>query len=106
MRSLREDAGLGPKAQRRGKELRLLESLPMLDWPTDLYNRPLTIKQLMAQPLTQQKVTSQDLCACGCGKPHRNNHPQTIRSPYGTGWQLLYFATDACKSRYNATKAA
>ena len=49
MRALREDAGFGPNAQRRGKELRMLMELPLLDWPTDLSSRPLTIKQLMAE---------------------------------------------------------
>lgn len=99
-----------PRYQVMGEEIRAMmrEPVPRLPWPRSLFqDQPALIDELVAldQRFGVRKVNSQDLCGCGCGHEHKHRISQTARSPYGSGWQILYFASDACKSRYNQQKA-
>jgi hypothetical protein len=34
-------------------------------------------------------------------KCFRQHRPQTLRSPYGRGFDVIYFRSEACKNRWN-----
>jgi hypothetical protein len=75
----------------------MMMQTPTLSWPHNLFDNA-----AMAQPLPQEGVKfADDACPCGCGNMHRNNIPQTLRLPDGTGWQVIYFYVDSCKSKWN-----
>lgn len=89
-----------------GHELQrlIMEPLPDLPWPQSLYSdNPAAIGELITldTKFGVRKVNAQDLCPCGKGHEHKHNVSQTIRSPYGNGWQVVYFHSEACKSAWN-----
>jgi hypothetical protein len=74
--------------------------VPDLLWPHDLFSHA-----FMAQPLQQQqkqmRINSDAYCACGCSQEHKHRVTQTM---HGSGWNVLYFASEACKSHFNKAR--
>ena len=89
-----------PRFLKHGVELRRLEQLP---WPRNLFGENATLAELMAEAaLFEQAVQiSDELCPCGCRKEHKHRVSQTLRNPYGRGYHVIYFSSDACKSKWN-----
>jgi hypothetical protein len=62
----------------------------------------------MAQPFQQQRkqrlINCDGYCACGCSREHKQRVTQTMHSAHGSGWNVLYFASDACKTRFNKAR--
>jgi hypothetical protein len=82
-------------------ELRGLEQLP---WPWNLFGEPATIAELLAQATQLSGQAGQnldDVCPCGCRREHKLDTSQTLRNPYGRGFDVIYFWSDVCKSRWN-----
>ena len=75
-----------------GQELKRLMESPRLDWAANLYG-----PAQMSQALQQQELRSEDLCTCG--KEHRRLWPRTRHSEYGHGFNVMYYCSDACKSK-------
>jgi hypothetical protein len=107
-RQRRRDQGIpardpfaAPRFQRRATELQRLEQLP---WPRNLFGEPASIAELMAEAaqLSAEAGGNADgACSCGCRKEHQHNVSQTLRNPYGRSFNILYFHSEACKSRWN-----
>jgi hypothetical protein len=70
---------------------------PTLSWPHNPFES-VARAQLLPQ---QDMIFASDACKCGCGNMHRNNIPQTLRSPHATGWLVIYFYSNSCKSKWN-----
>jgi hypothetical protein len=90
-----------PKFLQRAVELRRLEQLP---WPSNLLGVPVSIAELMAEAAQLSAQTDGnrgDVCPCGCRREHKHNVSQTQRNPYGRGFDVMYFWSDACKARWN-----
>ena len=89
-----------PRFHKHGAELRRLEQLP---WPRNLFGENATIAELMAEAaLTDQRTQiSNELCPCGCRREHKHRVSQTLRNPYGRGYDIIYFSSDACKSKWD-----
>ena len=90
-----------PEILLRATELRRLGQLP---WPRNLFGEPVTIVELMAEAVQSSEQDDEyidDMCPCGCGKEHKQNVSQTLRNPSGRGFDVVYFWSDACKSRWN-----
>jgi hypothetical protein len=90
-----------PKFLRRAAELRRLEQRP---WPRNLFGERATITELMAegaQPSDRAGGDADHVCPCGCRREHKHNVSQTLRSPYGRGFDVAYFWSDACKAKWN-----
>ena len=85
---------------KRGLELKGLEQLP---WPRNLFGAPASIAELMAEAaeLSGPGKCRDNVCPCGCRREHRNNVSQTIRSPYGNSFNVVYFWSNVCKSKWN-----
>ena len=83
--------------QQRAIELQRLEQLP---WPRDLFGEPATIRALIAE-VADAAENPDDACSCGCGQEHKQNVTQTLRNPYGRGFDVMYFRSEACKVRWN-----
>ena len=86
-----------PRFLQRGTELQRLEQLP---WPRNLFGEPTSIAELMAESANANEETD-GACSCGCRKEHRQNVSQTLRNPYGRGFDVIYFRSEACKDRWN-----
>jgi hypothetical protein len=89
-----------PRFLKHGAELRRLEQLP---WPRNLFGENATIAELMAEAalIEQAEQISDELCPCGCRGEHKHRVSQTLRNPYGRGYDIIYFLSDACKSKWN-----
>ena len=89
-----------PRFLKHGAELRQLEQLP---WPRNLFGENATIAELMAEAALFEQLAqiSDELCPCGCHKEHKHRVSQTLRNPYGRGYDVIYFSSDACKSKWN-----
>ena len=83
--------------QQRATELQRLEQLP---WPRDLFGEPATIRSLIAE-FADAEQNPDDACSCGCRQEHKQNVTQTLRNPYGRGFDGIYFRSEACKTRWN-----
>lgn len=85
---------------KRGSELKGLEQLP---WPRDLFGNYASIAALIAEAaeLSGPSECRDDVCPCGCRREHRNNVSQTIRSPHGHSFNVVYFCSSACKNKCN-----
>lgn len=83
--------------QQRGTELQRLEQLP---WPRNLFGEPATIRTLIAE-FADAAENTDDACSCGCRQEHKQNVTQTLRNPYGRGFDVIYFRSEACKIRWN-----
>ena len=92
-----------PKLLKHGAELRRLEQLP---WPRNLFGVNATIAELMAEAalIEQGPRVSDELCPCGCRREHKHRVSQTLRNPYGRGYDIIYFSSDACKSKWNCER--
>jgi hypothetical protein len=86
-----------PRFLQRGTKLQRLEQLP---WPRNLFGDPASIVELMAESANFSENTD-GACSCGCRKEHRLNVSQTLRNPYGRGFDVIYFRSEACKNRWN-----
>jgi hypothetical protein len=89
-----------PRFLKHGAELRRLEQLP---WPRNLFGENATIAELMAEAalIDQGAQISDELCPCGCRREHKHRVAQTLRNPYGRGYDIIYFSSDACKSKWD-----
>ena len=87
--------------RQRATELQRLEQLP---WPSDLFGEPATIHALIAQFEDAAEITD-DACSCGCRQEHKQNVTQTLRNPYGRGFDVIYFRSEACKMRWNRARS-
>jgi len=93
-----------PKFLQRAAELRRLEQLP---WPSNLFGEPVSIAELMAEAAQLSEQTDENpghVCPCGCRREHKHNVSQTVRSPHGRGFNVMYFWSDTCKSRWNTER--
>ncbi|HUN40715.1 MAG TPA: hypothetical protein VMU81_10525 [Acetobacteraceae bacterium] len=79
-------------------ELRRLEQLP---WPRNLFGEPAAIAELLADAAQLSDAKPDKLCPCGCRREHNHNVSQTIRSPYGRGFDVMHFRSELCKSRWH-----
>jgi hypothetical protein len=86
-----------PRLQRQAFELQRLEQLP---WPRNLFGEPASIAELMAES-AHVGENADAACSCGCRKEHKQNVAQTLRNPYGRGFDVIYFHSEACKHRWN-----
>ena len=86
------------KFLQQATELRRLERLP---WPKNLFGEPAAIAELLAEAAQLSDANSDNLCPCGCRREHKHNVSQTLRSPYGRGFDVMYFQSELCKSRWN-----
>jgi hypothetical protein len=57
-----------PRSLQHGSELQRLKSLP---WPRNLFGEHATIAELLTPRAARGEEYPDDLCACGCGKEHR-----------------------------------
>ncbi len=86
-----------PEFPRPATEPRRLEQMP---WPRNLFGDLASIAELMAE--SAHGVRNADgACSRGCREEHKHNVPQTLRNPYGRGFDVIYFRSEACKSRWN-----
>ena len=83
--------------QQQATELQRLEQLP---WPRNLFGEMASIAELMAEPAHVSEHTDH-VCPCGCRAEHQHNVSQTLRNPYGRGFDVIYFRSEACKNRWN-----
>jgi hypothetical protein len=93
-----------PKFVKQGLDLQRLEQL---DWPRNLFGEYATIAELMAeaaQPSGQFGDNPGGVCRCGCRRGHKHNVSQTIPSPHGRGFNVVYFRSNACKSKWNGER--
>ena len=86
-----------PGFQQRATELQRLEQLP---WPRNLFGELASIAELMAES-AHAGENADGTCSCGCRKEHKQNVSQTLRNPYGRGFDVIYFRSEACKNRWN-----
>lgn len=86
-----------PRFQPLANELQRLEQLP---WPRNLFGEPDTIRALMAE-CADVAENPDDACPCGCRQEHTQNVTQALRNPYGRGFHVIYFRSEACKNRWN-----
>src|SRR5215469_11540134 len=90
-----------PRFHKHGAELRRLEQLP---WPRNLFGESATIAELMAEAvqIEQGAQISNQLCPCaGCRREHEHRVSQNLLNPYARGYDIIYSAFDACKSKWN-----
>ena len=97
---LPRDPLLAPRFHKHGAELRRLEQLP---WPRNLFGENATIAELMAaaELIEQGPQIPDELCPCGCRREHKHRVSQTLCNPYGRGYDIIYFSSDACKSKWS-----
>jgi hypothetical protein len=98
----RSDAFDTRRIRQNAADLRLLESLPVMDlpWPRNLFSTNFMAKLLQQQ----QRAKPRDLCICG--KEHRKLYPRTTRSEYGRGFNVTYYCSDFCKGNAIEAEAA
>ena len=90
-----------PRLLRNARELRHLEQLP---WPTDVSGRPARIGDLIAAAAGSPRQIDDFhnvMCPCGCNREHKRNVSQALRRPRGPGFNVIYFWSEACKSKWN-----
>ena len=91
------DPFCAPRFLQRAIELQSLEQLP---WPRNLFGELASIAELMAESAHTSRYTD-NVCPCGCRGEHKQNVSQTLRNPYGRGFDVIYFRSEACKNRWN-----
>jgi hypothetical protein len=77
-----------------------LQSREQLPWPRNLFGELASIAELMAES-AHAGEHSDNVCSCGCRAEHKHNVSQTLRNPYGRGFDVIYFRSEACKNRWN-----
>jgi len=85
------DPFCAPKFLKRATELQRLEQLP---WPRNLFGELASIAELMAESAHVSEHTD-NICPCGCRSEHKQHVSQTLRSPYGRGFDVMYFRSEA-----------
>jgi hypothetical protein len=68
-----------------GRTISAMMHLPTLDWPADLFKA--TYESLHER-----------LCACGCGKPHRNAVSRVVEGRSGN--RILWYRTMSCRNSH------
>ena len=53
-----------------------------------------------------EETETEAACACGCKKEHKQNVSQTLRNPYGRGFDVICFYSEACKNQWNKGRSA
>jgi hypothetical protein len=91
------DPFCAPKFLQRTIELQSLEQLP---WPRSMFGELVSIAELMAGSAHAGEHTD-NVCPRGCRAKHRQNVSQALRRPYGRGFDVSYFRSEACKNRWN-----
>jgi hypothetical protein len=91
------DPFFAPRFQQRATELQRLEHLP---WPRNLFGELASIAELMAEA-AHTGENADGACSCGCRKEHKQNVSQTLRNPYGRGFDVIYFRSESCKNTWN-----
>jgi hypothetical protein len=66
----------------------------------NLFGELVSIAELMAEFAHASEHTD-NVCTCGCRAEHKQNVSQTLRSPHGRGFDVIYFHSEACKNRWN-----
>jgi hypothetical protein len=94
---LARDPLCAPKFLHRATELQSLEQQP---WPRNLFGELASITELMAESAHAGEHTDA-ACSCRCRKEHKQNVSQTLRSPNGRGFDVIYFRSEACENRWN-----
>ena len=93
-----------PKSLQRAIELQRLEQLP---WPRSLFGETASIAELIAESGQLSAHVSENAnsaCSCGCRQDHKQNVSQTLRNPYGRGFDVIYFRSEACKNHWNLAR--
>jgi hypothetical protein len=96
-RAHERDPFSAPKFLQRATELLRLEQLP---WPRNIFGKLTSIAELMAESAHAGEYAD-GACSCGCRMEHKQNASQTLRNPYGRGFDVIYFRSEACKNRWN-----
>jgi hypothetical protein len=91
------DPFFAPSFQLRATELQRLEQLP---WPRNMFGELASFADLMAESAYAGEIAD-GACSCGCRSEHKQNVSQTLRNPYGHGFHVVYFRSEACMSRWN-----
>jgi hypothetical protein len=92
------------KSLRRAIEPDRLEQLP---WPRNLFGDPASIAELLAETMRlsdQFGDNPGETRRCECGRKHKRNVSRTSRNPYGRGFGIIWFWSDACKTRWNQAR--
>jgi hypothetical protein len=92
------------KFVKRGSELQRLEQL---SWPRSQSGEYATIEGLMAKTAQlsgQFGHNPNAICPCGCRREHGNEVPRATRDPNGRGFDVAYFSSNACKSKWNSER--
>ena len=87
-----------PNSLQQATEPPGVEQLP---WPRNLFGEPASIAELLAEAARLPAEIADDECPCGCREEHRNNVSQRLRNPYGRGFDVVYFWSNACKTSWN-----
>ena len=67
-----------------------LPRLEQLPWPRNLFGELASIAELMADYESAPASEHTDnACTCGCRAEHKQNVRQTLRSPYGRGFDVM-----------------
>jgi hypothetical protein len=90
-----------PRSLQHGSELQRLKSLP---WPRNLFGEHATIAELLTPRAARGEEYPDDLCACGCGKEHRQRVSRILPNPRGEGFDPIHFWSIACESRRTWTE--
>lgn len=106
MREFRANGGVGigqesrpidtATTRRLGFELRVMEQLPMLEWPTDLFSA------VNGTQIVQTKKPDETICSCGCKQPHRNNVSRVVSSDgFGTtSRKIAWYRSMECRNKH------
>jgi hypothetical protein len=78
-----------------------LQRLAALPWPRNLFGDHATIAELLAPSVENQR---DDLCACGCGREHRQRLPRILPNPDGDGFDLHHFWSVACERTWSRSQ--
>ena len=81
-----------------------LQRLKSLSWPRNLDGEDATIDELLTSRAARGEGYPNDLCACGCGKQHRQRVPLILPNPHGEGFDLIHFWSIVCQARWNWAK--
>jgi hypothetical protein len=87
-----------PKFPQRATEPRRLEQLP---WPRNLSGELASIAELMAES-AHAGEKADGACSCGCRKDHEHNVSHTLWNPYGRGFNVIYFRSEALHAQVEA----
>lgn len=71
-----------------------------LAWPRNLFGEHATIEELLAPIESRNAESPDDLCACGCGKEHRQRVSRILPNPRGKGFDLVHFWSISCEIRW------